>query len=109
MILRWQESASAAIEATVQPRLLKDGAGGGAETVTIERSRPHGHVAAILAMIGRLGFERLIAPRRTRERDLVVAMVAERLIHPASKLATTRLWQTTTLAEELDVSPAVRN
>jgi hypothetical protein len=87
-------------------RLLKDQVGDAGETFTIERSRPHGHVAAISAMINRLGFERLIAPRRTRERDLVVAMVIERLIHPASKLATTRLWQTTTLAEELDVADA---
>jgi transposase len=33
-------------------------------------------------------------------------MVAERLIRPCSKLATTRLWHTTTLAEELGVQDA---
>ena len=48
----------------------------------------------------------MIAAKRCRERDLVVAMIAERLLHPCSKLATTRLWHTTTLAEELGVADA---
>ena len=73
---------------------------------TIERSAPHGHVELLLAMVRRLGLDRLIAPKRSPERDRVVAMVVERLIHPASKLATTRLWHTTTLAEELDLGDA---
>jgi transposase len=77
----------------------------GQERVT-ERTRPHGHVEAVLGTIRRLGLDRLIASRRSRERDLVVAMVAERILHPASKLATTRLWETTTLAEELKVGDA---
>jgi transposase len=76
------------------------------EAFTIEQSLPHGHVEAILGTIRKLGLERLISPTPCRERDLVVAMVAERLIHPCSKLATTRLWHSTTLAEELGVSDA---
>jgi transposase len=71
-----------------------------------ERTRPHGHVEAILSTIRRLGLDRMIAAKRSRERDLVIAMLAERLIEPGSKLATTRLWHTTTLAEELDVADA---
>lgn len=71
-----------------------------------ERSRPHGHVEAILGTIRQLGLDRLIAAKRSRERDLVVALVAERLLHPTSKLATTRLWETSTLAQELDVGEA---
>jgi len=47
--------------------------------------------------------ESLIASRPCRERDLVVAMIAQRILHPSSKLAATRLWETTTLAEELGV------
>jgi transposase len=70
------------------------------------RSLPHGHVQAVLAMFGRLGLESLIASRPCRERDLVVAMIAQRILHPSSKLAATRLWQTTTLAEELQVGDA---
>jgi transposase len=76
------------------------------ELFSIERSRPHGHVEAVLAMMRRLGLDSLIASRRCRERDLVVAMIAERILHPCSKLATTRLWHTTTLAEELNVADA---
>ena len=76
------------------------------DAFTVERSVPHGHVEVLLALVRRLGLDRMIAPRRSGERDLVVAMVVERLLHPASKLATTRLWHTTTLAAELGVADA---
>lgn len=69
----------------------------------IARCLPHGHVQAVLEMIRRLGLESLIASRPCRERDLVVAMIVQRILHPSSKLAATRLWATTTLGEELDV------
>src|ERR1700730_1232224 len=71
-----------------------------------ERTLPHGHVEAVLGTIKTLGLETVLAAKRSRERDLVVAMIAERLLHPCSKLATTRLWHTTTLAEELAVEDA---
>ena len=48
----------------------------------------------------------LIATQRCRERDLVLAMIAQRLLYPGSKLATTRLWKNSTLGEELDVVDA---
>jgi transposase len=70
------------------------------------RTAPHGHVEAILAMVRRLDLETLIASKPCRERDLVVGMIVQRLISPASKLATTREWSTTTLAEELGVQEA---
>jgi transposase len=69
-------------------------------------TRPHGHVEAILRMIRRLGLDSLIASGPSRPRDLVLAMIAERLLFPCSKLATTRHWQATTLAEELHVEDA---
>jgi hypothetical protein len=71
-----------------------------------ERTLPHGHVEAVLGTIRALGLDTVLAAKRSRERDLVVAMIAERLLHPCSKLATTRLWHTTTLAEELAVEDA---
>lgn len=71
-----------------------------------ECTLPHGHVEAVLGTIRTLGLETVLAAKRSRERDLVVAMIAERLLHPCSKLATTRLWHTTTLAEELAVEDA---
>jgi hypothetical protein len=70
------------------------------------RSRPHGHVQAILAMIRRLGLDATIAPQPSRQRDLALALIAERLLFPCSKLATTRHWHDTTLAEELHVRDA---
>jgi len=76
------------------------------EVYDVVRSLPHGHVEAVLGTIRKLGLDSLIASRHSRQRDLVVAMIAELLVHPCSKLATTRLWHTTTLAEELGVEDA---
>jgi hypothetical protein len=73
---------------------------------TIERSVPHGHIEAVLRMIRRLKLDTIIASKRSRERDLVLALLVERLTHPASKLATTWLWNTTTLGETLGVQGA---
>ncbi|MFQ5705768.1 MAG: IS1634 family transposase [Gemmatimonadales bacterium] len=70
------------------------------------RTLPHGHVEAVLGTIRKIGLDAVISSKRCAERDLVLAMIAERLIHPCSKLATTRLWHTTTLAEELSVEGA---
>jgi transposase len=71
-----------------------------------EKTLPHGHVEAVLGTIRKLGLDSIISAKRCRERDLVLAMIAERLIHACSKLATTRHWHTTTLAEELSVQDA---
>ena len=76
------------------------------ELFTTRQTLPHGHVQALLAMIRKLGLDSVIASQRSRERDLVVAMIVQRLIAPASKLGTTREWHTTTLAEELGVEEA---
>jgi len=67
---------------------------------------PHGHVEAVLTTIRRLGLDSIIAAKGCRERDLVVAMIAERLLHPCSKLATVRDWHGTSLAQELSVEDA---
>src|SRR3954454_13403129 len=80
-----------------------------AETFRIIRSSPHGHVDAVLTMIRELGVEELIASRRSRRRDLVIAMIAERLLFPSSKLAHTRHWHDTTLAQELDIADATED
>ena len=77
-----------------------------AEAFEIQQSLPHGHVQAVLGTIRQLGLDKLISSSRCRQRDLVVAMIAERLLHPGSKLATTRSWRNTTLAEELAVADA---
>ena len=70
----------------------------------VENGSPaHGHVDAVMTAMRRLGFSRLISSRRSRQRDLVVAMVAARILEPKSKLATTLWWADTTLPEMLNV------
>jgi len=61
-----------------------------AEAFEITRSMPHGHAAAVVGMARKLGLERLLADRRCRRRDLVMAMIAARVLDPRSKLATAR-------------------
>ncbi|MFQ5479630.1 MAG: IS1634 family transposase, partial [Candidatus Binatia bacterium] len=72
----------------------------------ILRTLPHGHVAAVLGTLRSIGLDRLIASRPSRERTLIVAMLAARIIDPRSKLATARGLQgetaTSSLALELD-------
>jgi hypothetical protein len=73
------------------------------EDFEIERSLPHGHVAAVLGVLRALDLERLIGRERSRQRDLVVAMLCQRLIGPGSKLSATRRFGQSTLAEELSL------
>jgi len=72
-------------------------------------SSHHGHVHAVLTAIDRLDFDRLIASRSSRERSLVTAMVAARILEPQSKLATTRWWHGTTLPGNLGVQDATED
>jgi len=76
---------------------------------SVTSSHHHGHVQAVRMAMKQLHFEQLIASQHTRERDLVVAMVIARILHPESKLATTRWWHTTTLAADLDVTDATED
>jgi Transposase DDE domain len=80
-----------------------------ADTFRITRSLPHGHVEAILTMIRKLGVDDLIATEPSRRRNWVIAMIAERLLFPSSKLANTRHWHDTTLGEELDTGDVSEN
>jgi hypothetical protein len=67
----------------------------------IVRSLPHGHVRAVLGVLRDLDLERLIGRERSRQRDLCVAMIAQRLLAAGSKLSATRQFQKSTLASEL--------
>jgi transposase len=78
-------------------------AGNAFEAIT---SQHHGHVQAVLDAMQRLSFAQLIASRPSRQRHLVVAMVAARILEPDSKLGTTRWWNLTTLPTLLDVAEA---
>jgi transposase len=80
-----------------------------AQCFEIIASRAHGHGQAVAAAMQRLAFASLIASKPCRERDLVLAMVAARIIAPHTKLATTRWWHTTTVAEDFGVAEATED
>ena len=67
-------------------------------------SPAHGHVQAVTTAMQRLGFASLLFSKPCRERDLVMAMVASRILAPHTKLATTRWWHTTTLGVDFGVA-----
>ncbi|MFO8073847.1 MAG: IS1634 family transposase [Polyangia bacterium] len=69
-------------------------------------SLQHGHVKAVLSAMERLGFAKLLASRRSRQRNIVAAMVAWRIIKPDSKLAMQRTWKDTTLPAQLGIEGA---
>jgi hypothetical protein len=60
------------------------------ESFAILRARPHGHVAAVLGTLEQLGLDRVLAARRSPERDRAVALITARVLAPDSKLATAR-------------------
>lgn len=76
------------------------------ELFDVVSSPQHGHVMAISSAFRGLGMDKLLATKPCRERDLVLAMIAARLIRPESKLATTRWWRSTTIPEEFGVGDA---
>ena len=60
------------------------------EAFTVTRSMPHGHAALILGTARKIGLDTMIGPAGERCRDLVLAMIAARIIDPGSKLAAAR-------------------
>jgi hypothetical protein len=74
-------------------------------TVSIERSLPHGHLAAVYAQAKALGLPGLLGPA-CRERDLALALIISRVVRPGSKLSTLSWWADTTLGVDLDVADA---
>ncbi len=72
----------------------------------VDKSRAHGHIDAVRVAMSRLRLPALLSTRPSRERDLVCAMIAARIIAPHTKLATTRWWHTTTLPEDFGVADA---
>jgi hypothetical protein len=76
-----------------------------ARAVTVLRSLPHGHVAAVHAMAVKLGLPALLGPA-CPERDLALALIISRVIAPASKLSTLTWWDDTTLGADLGAAAA---
>jgi transposase len=96
----------AQIEALRQ--VLKGNLSGGpplAEAFEVIRSLPHGHVAAVLGALQRLQFEQLLQPGP--ERNRVLALIAQRVLEPGSKLATARALRAATAHSTLGAELAV--
>ena len=95
------EEAITALEATLKGHHLVTA---GSE-FHITRSLPHGHVAAVAAMAHQVGMPALLGPP-CRSRDLALALIISRVVHPRSKLSTARWWSDTTLGVDLDIADA---
>lgn len=67
----------------------------------IERSLPHGHVAAVLGLVRQLGLHQLLPQKPKRLAKLALALIVARVIEPAAKLATARQLNPATAAHSL--------
>ena len=54
------------------------------DAFTVVRTLPHGHVAAVLGTARKIGLDRILGPDGNRCRDLVLPLVAGRILDPAS-------------------------
>ena len=91
-----------AVEAALKGEVLVPA---GEAAVTVARSVPHGHVAAAHAMARKLGLPALLGPA-CRERDLALALILSRAVHPGSKLSTIAWWGDVTLGADLGIEHA---
>jgi len=91
-----------AVEAALKGEAL---APAGQAAASIARSLPHGHVAAAWAMARKLGLPELLGPAG-RQRDLALALVISRVVHPGSKLSTLAWWGDATLGPDLGIADA---
>jgi len=82
---------------------------GAADYFVVEQSLPCGHVHAVKGTMERLGMTNLIASKPCRERDLVLAMIAQRVVRPDSKLGTAARFADTTLAADFNVKEATED
>jgi Transposase DDE domain len=74
------------------------------EGMEIVRALPHGHVAAALGMARQIGLDELLPNGPERQRNLALALIVERLIDPAAKLATARALDETTALNSLGMT-----
>lgn len=93
--------AIAAIRSVLAGKTLVDVA----DAFEITRSLPHGHVSAVHAMAGQLGFPALLGPAG-RDRDLALALIVSRVVRPKPKLSTLSWWGDVTLGQDLGVADA---
>jgi hypothetical protein len=89
---------------TLQAALRGDKLVPAGEGMEIVRALPHGHVAAALSMARQIGLDELLPEGPERQRNLALALIVERLVDPAAKLATARALDETTATNSLGVT-----
>ena len=95
----WTPERIAALQAALRGERLAR-----VEDTHILRTLPHGHVAAVLGTARRIGLDRLLPDGPERQRNLALAMIVQRLIDPAAKLATARALDEATAGDSLGVT-----
>jgi transposase len=75
----------------------------------IIRSLPHGHVAAILGTIKKIGLDKAIFSKPSRERSIILALIAQRIINPSSKLHSVRSLSEKTTSSTLGKELGIEN
>lgn len=107
-ISHWPMAQIEALRAVLKGDLL-----GVVPDPVVERSLPHGHVAAVIGAARSIGLERMLSGQHTHERDLAMALICGRLINPSSKLALSQTlcpWSAPhTLGQELGVENATED
>ena len=102
---RWPEAKIQALSRVLKSlppaKAGDDAAAAPVERCAIERSLPHGHIAAVLGMARKLGLDRLLPRRPSRLAKLALAMIVARVVAPAAKLATARQLSEATAAHSL--------
>ncbi|MGC9260434.1 MAG: IS1634 family transposase [Phycisphaerae bacterium] len=100
-ISHWPEAKIEALRRVLRNEPV--GLVGSPECLTITSGLPHGHVAAVLGTLRKLGLDQIISSKRCRQRDIILALIAARILFPTSKLGSTRHWSQCTLGSELGV------
>ena len=105
-ISHWPESQIESLRRVLKGETIHTASGG----IDITRSLPHGHVAAVLGTIRKLGLAEMIDAAGSQQRGLAIAMITARILEPRSKLATARGLDPDTssssLAETLELESA---
>ena len=95
----WTPERIAALQAALRGERLAR-----LEDTQILRTLPHGHIAAVLGTARGIGLDQLLADAPERQRNLALALIVQRLIDPAAKLATSRALDETTAVNSLGVT-----
>jgi transposase len=107
----WPAARIEALRALLRGEAVAAGALPLEQSFEIHRSLPHGHVAAVLGTLRRLGLDRLLEAKAGGHRERVLAMLVARVLAPHSKLATARglarATQASTLGELLKLGAQV--